>query len=60
MREFAARQAATDTEAEPPLGDVIEDRDLLGDPQRVVPRQDHRRGAEIGMAGHPGKIAHQL
>ena len=39
---------------------MIEDRDLLGDAQRVVPGQDHRRGAEIGVARYPGEVAHQL
>src|SRR5205807_1690651 len=58
--EFAARQTAADAETEALLGEVVEHRDLLGDAQRVVPRQYHRRGAEIGMAGDAGQIAHQL
>ena len=39
-----------------PLGEIIEHRDLLGDAQRIVPRQDHRRRAEIAMARHRRQI----
>jgi len=58
--ELAARQAAPDAEAEAAVADMVEDRDLLGDAQRIVPQQDHRRGPEIGMAGDAGQVAHQL
>jgi len=39
---------------------VIEDRDLLGDAQRVVPRQDDGRGAQIDIGAQRGQVGHQL
>ena len=38
--------ALADTEIEPPAGQQIEGRGLLGEQHRVVPRQYHHRGTE--------------
>ena len=38
-----------------PLGEMVEQRDLLGHPQRIVPRQDDGRGADIGVPSPPAR-----
>ncbi len=43
---LVARQAATHAEQHTPVREVVEQRDLLRDAERFVPRQDHRAGAE--------------
>src|SRR6202049_289902 len=47
--ELAPRQAAPETETKSPLAQHIEHRRLLGDAQRVVPRHDDRRRAQIDV-----------
>ena len=59
-RELAPRQAAAETKPQPPLAQMIEHRRLFGDAQRIVPRQDHRRRAEIDVRAHAGQIRHEL
>jgi hypothetical protein len=38
----------------------VEDRRLLGDTQRVVPRQDDRGGAQVDVGTQRRQIRHQL
>ena len=59
-RELAPRQTAPQTQPQFSFAQQIEDRRLLGDAQRVVPRHDHRRGAEPDARAYPGEIGHQL
>ena len=47
--ELAPRQPAAQTEAQPALAQQVEHRGLLRDAQRIVPRHDDRRGAEIDV-----------
>ena len=53
-------QAAAHPEDEPALGEVVEHDDLLGHPQRVVPRQDDRPRAELDRARPPGQVRERL
>jgi len=58
--EFAARQAAAQPEPEPTLAQQVEHHRLLGDARRVMPRQDHCRGAERHVRTKCSEIGHQL
>ena len=58
--ELAPRQAATETEAKPPLAQHVEYRRLLGHAQRVVPRHDHSGGAQIDIWAEGRQVRHQL
>ena len=58
-----ARQAAADAEDHAAARDVVEQRDLLGDAQRVVPRQHDDAGAEQDvrvLAGHVRQPLHRV
>ena len=57
--ELPARQAAAHPEAHPPARHLVEQGDPLGDPQRVVPRHDHRRRAEVDVEVAPGDVGQQ-
>ena len=53
-----AGQPPPDTEQHPPAGEVVEQRDLLGDAHGIVPRKDHRPGPEqdaLGPCRHVGE-----
>ena len=54
------RQAAAQPQDEPPVGQRVEHRHLLGHPQRIVPRQDHGGGAKMDFAGAPGQVSEHL
>ena len=54
------RQAAAQSQDEPPVAQGVEHARLLGHPQRIVPRQDDRRGAEMDFAGAPCQIGQHL
>ena len=41
-------------------GDVVEKRHLLGDPQRMMPRQNDDARAEVDAAGPTGNVGHPL
>ena len=58
--ELAPRQAAAETQAQPSLAQQVEHRRLLRDPQRVVPGDDDRGGAQIDVRARRRQIAHQL
>jgi hypothetical protein len=58
--EFPPRQAAAKAEAEPALAQHVEHGRILGDAQRIVPRQDDSRGAQIDVRAERGQIRHQL
>ena len=50
--------AFADTEIEPPAGEKIDGRRLLGKQHRIVPRQHQHRGAEpqcLGLRRQPGE-----
>ena len=49
--ELVVAIALADAEIEPPAGEEVEGRRLLGQQDRVVPRQHHDRGAEPQPAG---------
>ena len=57
---FDARRAAPEAEQAAPAAQDIEQRDLLGDAHRVVPRQHDDRGAELDALGAAGVIGQQL
>src|SRR5262249_35341858 len=42
------------------IGHVIDERDLLGDPERVMPRQHHYHRAEERLLGAPGHVGEKL
>ena len=44
------RAAAADAENEAPLRQIVEDRDLLGEPDGIVPGQHHHHRAELRPA----------
>ena len=55
--ELVAAIALADAEIEPPVRQQIEGRGLLGDQDRVVPRQHDDRGAEPDALGARREIA---
>ena len=57
---FDAGRAAPEAEQAAPAAQDIEQRDLLGDAHRVVPRQHDDRGAELDPLRAPGVIGEQL
>ena len=58
--ELAAGEAAAHAEAEPALGQIVQHRGLFGDPQRIVPGQDHGGGADIDVRTDRRHVGHQL
>src|SRR6516165_12641961 len=58
--KLAPRQAAAKAEAEPALAQHVEHDRILGDAQRIMPRQDDSRGAQIDVRAERGQIRHQL
>ena len=52
--------AAPEAEQAAPAAHDVEQRDLLGDPHRVVPRQHDHRGAELDALGAAGEVGQQL
>ncbi len=54
--EFASRQAAAKSETHTAVAQQIEHRHLLRHTQRIVPRQDDGRGAEIGVRAQRREI----
>ena len=58
--ELPAREAAAHAETKPALGQIVQHRRLFGDPQRIVPGQDHRRRADIDVRTERGQVGHQL
>ena len=59
-RVFHARRAAAEAEQAAPAAQHIEQRDLLGDPDRIVPRQHDHRGAQRDPLRPSGEIGQQL
>ena len=59
-REFPPREPASHPKPHPPFAQVVEHRRLFGDTQRVVPGQDHGRGAQIDIGAGGGEPGHQL
>ena len=57
---FDARRAPAKAEQAAPAAQDVEQRDLLGDADRVVPRQHDDRGAERDPLGAAGEIGQQL
>ena len=53
----APRPEAEDQAA---VGDVVEHRDLLGRPHRVVPRQHHHHRAQLHALGAPRHVGEEL
>src|SRR5438552_11284212 len=53
---FDARRAAPEAEQATPAAQDVQERDLLGDPDRVVPWQHDDGGTEADAAGAPGEI----
>src|SRR5438045_2153577 len=51
-----ARRAAPKAEQAAPAAQNVQEGDLLGDPDRIVPRQHDDGGAEANAAGAPGEI----
>ena len=49
--ELGLAVALADAEIDPPAGQQVERRDLLGDQHRIVPRQHDHRGAEPDVLG---------
>ena len=61
--ELHPAEPAPDAEDHPPVGELVEHRDLLGGPDGVVPRQhhDHRPEADPpGPRGHPAQELHDV
>ena len=50
-------RAAAEPDDQSPLGEVVDDRDLLGEADRMVQRHLQYREAEFGAAGRGGKRA---
>ena len=53
-----SRETAADAENEAAVGEMVEQRGLLGDPNRIVPGQHHHHRAELhvlGLARHVGQ-----
>ena len=48
------RQAAAKAEAEPALAQHVEHDRILGDAQRIMPRQDDSRGTQIDVRAEAG------
>ena len=57
---FDAGRTPPKAEQTPPAAQYIEQRDLLRDPDGIVPRQDDDRGTELDTAGAAGVIRQQL
>jgi hypothetical protein len=52
-----------DPEQEPPVGEVVQRRDLLREQHRIPQREDEDPGAQLRVLGHPGRVredAHRL
>ncbi len=49
-----------EAEDEPAVGHVVEQHDLLGDAQRVVPRQHDHHRPELHLPGTPGHVSQEL
>ena len=58
--ELAAGEAAAHAEPEPALGEIVQHRGLFGDPQRIVPGQDHGGRAEIDIRTDGRHVGHEL
>ena len=59
-RELAPRETTAQPQTQFSFAQQIQHRRLLGDAQRVVPRHDHRRGAEPDFRAGRREIGHQL
>jgi hypothetical protein len=58
--ELPPRQAAPEPQPQPPLAEHVEHRRLLGDAQRVMPGQDHRRRTQVDIGAERRHVGHQL
>ena len=58
-RELAPRQAASEAQPQPALAQHVEHGGVLGDAQRIVPGQDHRRRADVDVRAERGEMRHQ-
>ena len=58
--EFVAGEAAAEAEDGPPVRDMVEHDDLLGQPHRIVPGHDDHLGAEPDPPRPPGKVGERL
>ena len=58
-RELAPRQAAAQAEPQPALAQHVEHGGVLGDAQRIVPGQDHRRRADVDVRAERREMRHQ-
>ena len=58
--KFAARQAAPESQSQPATAQQVEDGCVFGDPQRVVPGQDYRRGPNVDVRMLGRDVGHQL
>src|SRR5271166_2519654 len=59
-RVFDARGTPAKAEQAAPAAENVEECDLLGDADRIVPWQDDDRGPEDDPLGAPGEISQQL
>ena len=58
--ELDAPEAAAEAEDRPPAGEVVEQREVLGDAHRVVPRQHRDHRAELDPRRLPGDPGQEL
>ena len=58
--EFAASQAAAEPEDESPVGNVVEQRNLLGEAHGIVPRHHDHHRAELDVLGPSGDVGEHL
>ena len=58
--ELDAPGAASESEDQPPAGQVVEHADLLGDAHRVVPRQHHHHRSELHARRAAGHVRQEL
>ena len=58
--ELHPPEAAPHAEDHPPVRQVVEQRDLLRDPDRLVPGQHDHHGAEAGARRPPGHVGQEL
>ena len=57
--ELAPRQATAEAQPQPALAQQVEHGGVLGDAQRIVPGQDHRRRADIDVRAERREMRHQ-
>jgi hypothetical protein len=51
--------AAADADLDAPAAEGVDDRDILGEPQRVLKRQDRDRGGQPDPLGAGGRVGQE-